>query len=301
VLTDLVIGVLVLGLLIYRQLMPRRASFRIVAVLGVIGLIETVQYLQQHHGGTATVATLAGSLVLAAAFGAARARTVRVWQQDGSAWSQGSWLTALLWIAGLGAHLGYDALLDTHKGTTGLGNATIVLYLAISLAVQRVIVLQRARRLGPGSGDAPFSGLARLAGQAAEPGAQSGRAGVAEASRPGTGCAGRILHRDELEDLDAEPPLPLLQERVAVGQLASRLDAVGLDDRVAVQVARLGARPVVGNGAAGAERGAAVSQGRADAAHPLAPRAHLLLGLLGRELIHRRSRTVVQQQVLAHR
>jgi hypothetical protein len=139
VLADLVIGFLVLGLLIYRQLMPRRASFRIVLVLGVIGLVETTQFLQQHHGGTATVATLAGSLVLAAAFGAARARTVRV-------------LAA-----------GRLGVLDTHKGTTGLGNATIVLYLAISLAVQRVIVLQRTRRLDPGGGR-PFFGPGSLGG-----------------------------------------------------------------------------------------------------------------------------------------
>lgn len=49
------------------------------------------------------------------------------------------------------------ALLDAHRGTAGLGNASIVLYLAITLAVQRAIVSQRARRLDAG-GAAPFFG-----------------------------------------------------------------------------------------------------------------------------------------------
>jgi hypothetical protein len=164
VVTDLVLGVVVLALLIYRQLVPRpirSSSTRLVLILGVIGVVETVQFLQQHHqsSGTAavTVAALLGSLVLAVAFGVARAKTVHVWLKDGVPWSRGNWLTAGLWIVALAAHLGYDALLDQHKSTHGLGTATIVLYLAVTFAVQRLIVQQRARRLVPGGG-APFFG-----------------------------------------------------------------------------------------------------------------------------------------------
>ena len=83
--------------------------------------------------------------MLALVFGVLRALTTRIWQQDGSAWSQGNWLTAVLWIAALGAHLGYDALLDHHHGTAGLGDATVLLYLAVSLGAQRLVVMQRAR------------------------------------------------------------------------------------------------------------------------------------------------------------
>ena len=162
--TDLVLGVVVLALLIYRQLVPRpirSSSTRIVLILGVIGIVETVQFLQQHHqSGSAaavTAAALLGSLVLAVAFGFARAKTVHVWLKDGVPWSRGNWLTAGLWVVALAAHLGYDALLDQHKSTNGLGTATIVLYLAVTFAVQRVIVQQRARRLAPG-GAAPFFG-----------------------------------------------------------------------------------------------------------------------------------------------
>lgn len=169
--TYLIVGVAVLALLIYRQVIPRpvrSSSSRLMLVLGVIGLVETVQFFQQQHsGGVVTVAALAGSLVLAAVFGALRATTVRVWLRDGVPWSQGNWLTALLWVVALAAHLGYDYLLDHRKGTSHLGDATIVLYLAVTLVVQRVIVAQRASRLGQGSGSAPFMGPGEVGGTGA--------------------------------------------------------------------------------------------------------------------------------------
>ena len=52
-----------------------------------------------------------------------------------------------MWIASLAAHLGYDILIAHGNGIRGLGVATIVLYLAISLGFQRLLVMQRAHRL----------------------------------------------------------------------------------------------------------------------------------------------------------
>jgi hypothetical protein len=159
-LLELIVGVAVLALLIVRQMRARpvrQANQRLFLILGIIGVIETYQYLQHHHAATTTVAAaLAGSLVLAAVFGVIRAITVRVWMREGQPWVQGTWLTAVLWVAALAAHLGYDALLNTHKDITGLGDATVVLYLAVSLLVQRVIVSARAAKLDPaGSGAQP--------------------------------------------------------------------------------------------------------------------------------------------------
>ncbi len=69
--------------------------------------------------------------------------------QDGQAWVQGNLLTAALWVVALGAHLGYDYLIGQHKDIGGIGDATVVLYLAVSLGVQRVIVTLRAQKLDP--------------------------------------------------------------------------------------------------------------------------------------------------------
>lgn len=161
VLTQVLLGVVILGLLIFRQLRTRpvrASSARLMAVLGVIGIYEAIQFFQQHHTGASTtvIAALAGSLGLAVVFGVIRAATVRVWLENGQAWMRGNVLTAILWVIALAAHLGYDYLLDSHKGTSGLGNATIVLYLAITLGVQRMIVAQRARKLTGGGPAAPF-------------------------------------------------------------------------------------------------------------------------------------------------
>lgn len=165
--TELALGIIVLGLLIYRQLVARRlsaSSLRIMLIIGVIGVVELVQFLHGHQAGAVLAAALGGSLVLALAFGVLRALTTRIWQQDGSAWSQGNWLTAVLWIAALGAHLGYDALLDHHHGTAGLGEATVLLYLAVSLGAQRLVVMQRARGPLPSGSPAPFLGGRRQHG-----------------------------------------------------------------------------------------------------------------------------------------
>ena len=161
-LTYLVIGVAVLGLLIYRQLVARpvRGNQRLVLVLLIIGLIEAVGYMQKLHTESAAIVALAGSLVLAAVFGAARAATVRIWMQDGQPWVKGNVVTAALWVVAVGAHLGYDYLIGQHKDIGNLGDATVLLYLAVSLAVQRVIVSYRAQRLDAGAlsrvGPRPF-------------------------------------------------------------------------------------------------------------------------------------------------
>lgn len=156
--TEIIIGVAVLALLIYRQLRTRpvnASGLRIVAIIGVIGLVETYQFMQHHHAGPVTYAALLGSLVLAAVFGVLRALTVRLWLKDGQPWSRGSWVTASLWIVALAAHLGYDALV-AGRSQDNVGAATIVLYLAVSLGIQRLIVQQRAQRLQSGILEHPY-------------------------------------------------------------------------------------------------------------------------------------------------
>jgi hypothetical protein len=161
---EVVIGVAVLALLMFRQLQTRPvrdSGLRIMLILGVIGVVETVQYLDKHHGGPTIYAAILGSLVLAAIFGVLRAVTTRVWQQDGQVWRKGNWVSAALWVVAVAAHLGYDALLLHGRGDSDLGNVTILLYLAVSLGVQRIIVAQRGSRLQPG-GPAPASGYGQF-------------------------------------------------------------------------------------------------------------------------------------------
>jgi hypothetical protein len=152
-LTNLIIGVLVLILLLSRQLVTRRLSesYRLPLILAVIGVIEFANFLKGHpddDGGIA--AALVGSLVIAAAFGVIRALTVRVWRgEDGQLLRRGTWLTAVLWILSLAAHLGYDALVAGHiagKNGGNVGDATVLLYLVVTLTIQRFVMLNRVSR-----------------------------------------------------------------------------------------------------------------------------------------------------------
>ncbi len=151
-LTNLIIGIVVLVLLLSRQLVTRRLSesYRLSIVLAIIGIVEFANFLKGHpkdDGGIA--AALAGSLVIAAVFGAVRALTVRVWREEGLLLRKGTWLTAVLWVLSLAAHLGYDELVAGHisgKNGGNVGDATVLLYLVVTLTIQRLVLLNRVAR-----------------------------------------------------------------------------------------------------------------------------------------------------------
>ncbi len=153
---SVVIAVAVVALLIVRQLSARRVrertAARLVIVLGVVGVIQMVQAAKGHHVGAMAIGAIAVGLLVGAGLGAARAMTLRIWRDGtGVAWRQGSWLTAILWVVSLGAHFGIDALIDHSTTAKGLGAADILLYLAVSLGVQREFTRVRAARIDAGS------------------------------------------------------------------------------------------------------------------------------------------------------
>jgi len=150
--TNLVIGLAVLVFVVARQLIPQRLreNYRLSIILLIIGAYQFAAFLRGHpKGDGAIIAAVVGSLVLAAALGAARVPTVRVWRQDGQLLRQGTWLTGVLWVIAFAAHLGYDYIVAgdiTGKNGATVGNATVVLYLVVSLTVQRYLLLRRVGR-----------------------------------------------------------------------------------------------------------------------------------------------------------
>lgn len=80
----LVIGLLVLALLLYRQVQVRRlADGRISLILIVIGLVELAGYGQHHPLGAGVLSIVAASLAASVLLGGVRAVTVRLWRRDG--------------------------------------------------------------------------------------------------------------------------------------------------------------------------------------------------------------------------
>jgi hypothetical protein len=142
---NIVIGLLVLAWLISGQLRrkPLNARTRLGLILAVTGLVETWNFLRHTHVTGGDLALTGLSIVIGAGLAAVRARTTRLWQEQGTVWQQGTWLTALLWIVGLGQHLLLDAL-----AAPGLGPVSLLLYFGAIIFAQRLVVLGRARARG---------------------------------------------------------------------------------------------------------------------------------------------------------
>jgi hypothetical protein len=161
--TNLVIGVLVLALVIRRQLRPRTVrsdrSPSTFLVIGAIGVAQLVDAWQQHQPTDVGIGLLALSLVFAVGFGVWRAVSVRLWRQDDQLWQQGSAITVVLWIAAVAVHVGVDLVGGISEprhsaaatSVTTTLSASIVLYIALSLGVQRVVVARRAQLVGVGA------------------------------------------------------------------------------------------------------------------------------------------------------
>lgn len=139
---SLVITALVLLWILYRQVQvrPVRTSWVVPLVLVIAGVAAlTSGSGGGHRGLTATaIAVLIALLVLdAAGLGAVRALTVRLWREGGTVVRRGTWVTVLLWLVGLGVHLGVDAV-------ARISDSSALLYLGVTLAAQRLVLQARA-------------------------------------------------------------------------------------------------------------------------------------------------------------
>jgi len=160
------IAVAVVGLLLYRQLVARRVKTdgggRMMLILGVIGIAQLAQFVESSGSiGVFGVGTLVVSFAVAAVLSTVRSYSVRIWQsEDGSWWRRGTAVTLVLWLVSIGSHFGIDVLAGKLAGPTvdihGLGNATLLLYLALSLGLQNMLVARRvANQVGAGAARFP--------------------------------------------------------------------------------------------------------------------------------------------------
>jgi hypothetical protein len=152
---SIVVAVVVVGLVVRLQLSTRRVrrvgSLIAPAVFGVLGVagiaFGIASVVKSHPLAALPVVLLAASLVVAAGFGMARARTVRVWHgPDGDVLRKGTAATTGLWLASAAAHFGLGLWIDHAAGTGVLGTVSLYAYLAIGLGTQNLLVRGRAAR-----------------------------------------------------------------------------------------------------------------------------------------------------------
>lgn len=151
-LQSIVVGLVVLGWILYRQLQARpvreERPYLLMVVLGALGLVETQQFLADKHLAPGAYIVLVVSLAVGMGIGFVRGWLVHIWRVDGVLTRQGNGATVVLWLVGLAIHLGIDVVLGAvESDARGLGLASLWLYLALALAAQRYAVLRRARTL----------------------------------------------------------------------------------------------------------------------------------------------------------
>ena len=114
-------------------------------MLLVLGAVEFVAFARHHHLDAESIGILCLSFLVGAGLGTARGFTVRLWVEDRRLFRQGTLLTVLLWLVGVGLHLGSERLIQHEGGPAGAGSASMLLYLALSLTVQTQVLRRRAR------------------------------------------------------------------------------------------------------------------------------------------------------------
>ncbi|MGX1850080.1 hypothetical protein OIU91_37940 [Streptomyces sp. NBC_01456] len=154
----------VVGLVVRQQLRTRPVrrtgslvTPALLGVLGVVGIAFGVASVRKDHPLSAlSVVLLVVSLALAAGFGAARARTVRVWHGSrDEVLRKGTAATTGLWVASVVTHYGLGRWIDHAAGAGVLGTVSLYAYLAIGLGTQNVLVRRRAVAREPGGVTGP--------------------------------------------------------------------------------------------------------------------------------------------------
>jgi hypothetical protein len=157
---SLALGVVVIFFVLLGQsrmrAMPRRLRLRLPVVLGVIGLFDIASYTGDHHPTSADYLWVLGTLAVGAVLlGVIRALTIRVWASNQWVVRQGTPLTMVLWVVSLALHLLVDGGAG-HHGASGLEQASLLLYLGLTIGVQTYVLHRRAEplwaQLGPDAG-----------------------------------------------------------------------------------------------------------------------------------------------------
>ncbi len=148
-LTDALVGVAIVGLVLFRQLRPRRVAegrswWLLPAIL--VFLSTRSGGLTDPHHETASVLLLAAEMAIGVAMGTVWAFTTRIWRDEsGTAWVKGTKATAAAWIGGIALRIGLAAVGETMGVHQGSG--TIMLALAATLLIRTGVVVWRAGNL----------------------------------------------------------------------------------------------------------------------------------------------------------
>ncbi|MDQ0191380.1 hypothetical protein JI721_06010 [Alicyclobacillus cycloheptanicus] len=108
---DIIIGIVLLGVLIQRQLTPRPLSGRLLLLPGILGVYAIYAAAGNAQVGLAGWISLLVTLVLSLVVGLIRGRLTHVYQENGRWMVAGSWKTLVFWLASIPIRYGVHFLL----------------------------------------------------------------------------------------------------------------------------------------------------------------------------------------------
>ncbi|MET9219969.1 DUF1453 domain-containing protein [Streptomyces sp. NPDC088197] len=150
-LIDALVIVAVIGVVVTRQLRPRKVTggrrwWLIPAVLVFMALRQH-GLIDPEHRQTA-VALLAVELVVAVGMGLAWAWTTRLWtERDGTVWAQGGKVTVAVWAAGVAVRIGLYGVgtaMGVHQDS-----GSFLIALAATLLIRAGVLAWRAQSVAP--------------------------------------------------------------------------------------------------------------------------------------------------------
>jgi hypothetical protein len=158
--TSIVVGLLIVVLVTFRQL--RTSSVReergviLYFVILAVGIYQTIFFLQAHVVDVTVELLIAASIVIGLGLGVLRGFLTHLWRADGKLLRRGNAWTILVWIVGLGIHLGLDIFTgQIDPSAQGFASATLLVYVALSLGTQRFVLLRRAKFIVEHPNEAP--------------------------------------------------------------------------------------------------------------------------------------------------
>lgn len=143
--------VAVLGLVVARQVRPRRVSaggrwWLIPGILLVLAIRDGGLVDPAHRD--LSVLLLCAELLVGAGLGLAWARTTRMWtEKDGSVWTQGTRASITVWVVGIAVRVA----LYTAGTAAGVREETgsVLLAVALTLLIRAALLVRRARGVEP--------------------------------------------------------------------------------------------------------------------------------------------------------
>ncbi|MBB4687633.1 hypothetical protein [Amycolatopsis jiangsuensis] len=144
------LGVLVLHRVVYRQLrgtvLTRKSLVIMPLVLTAAGVFSAADALGAATSGELTL--LAVDVVVLAALGLLRSATTTLTARDSTTFQKGSVGTLLLWLATIGARVGFGFAAAAFGVSGALTSGSILLTLGISIGAQNALTYYRIQQRG---------------------------------------------------------------------------------------------------------------------------------------------------------